>query len=1195
MTFRQAGHMLWNFLTSRLFLSAVGVLCLALLIWFGGPLLAIAGAEPLASVMNRVVLIAAIVFVWVVCSWVSYHYRSKREQEAVNKLVGEKKAQQGEGEDEDAIQDENTRLEIDTLHERISRAMDILKRTQLSKGRSIYQLPWYIMVGPPGSGKTTALHQSGLEFPLKREMGIDALQGVGGTRYCDWWFTNKAVLIDTAGRYTTQDSHSEHDARSWLGFLGLLKKFRPRRPINGVIIAMSMADLISKTRTERNLHARAIKHRIQELKNQLGMNFPVYVLLTKSDLVAGFSEFFAELTPEEREQVWGITFDPQAADNEKGVVGEFNKEFHALLVRLNEMVPERLRVERSMEKRAAIYEFPRQMRLLQAAADDFLKEVFTPNAFEEAPLLRGVYIASATQEGKPIERVHSQLASGLGLQDVPSDNHGYHEGRSFFIRQLLESVVFPEQNLASTNQYHDRQSSWLLRGTLAASVLLLAGGGYVWWNSYQWNLGLIRAAEAAVQDYQSKHEDPKQDISLVLSQLSASLDALVQLPAGVTGAELQREGIRSFGLYQGDQLHGPATAAYQRALQYQFAPHLNRVLVSEMQAVQGQAANLEYLYETLKTYLMLYQPEHRDNGQIQDWYQAYLQRYLNGEQNDGLRASLQAHLDRMLAMDIPIAGIDNAAVDQARKELISMTLAERAYQRLRKELLHSRIPDFRLTDVLGSQSLSIFERADGKPLQEGIPGLYTYNGFHGLFQVESKRILKRLTDDAWVYGDDASELGTLDGDVIAEQVRQKYYRDYSFQWQSLLAEIRLKKFDTITEGARIARVLSGSEQPLQSIIRGVQRNVALTRVNTDNVVNKQVGEVAEKVMETRTNRLTRYLPDSPIDQISMLPGKEVEQQFGNIVGFDEAQMSSLEAELQRLYSYLDNLASADGSDKTAFMSQVDGKGTQELNRTFRDIQRELPLELGTLLGPLNTQSQELAKEGAKTHLNDVWKSKVYGEFRRALQGRYPLAVKADQEVTLKDFGRFFGYGGTLDRYFEEYVAPVVDTSASTWQFEKDIGMSDKSLKMFQDARQIRDAFFEPGSQIPKVDFALKPKTLDEDVISFLLEVDGQSLVYRHGPTRLSNFSWPGDGSKPGVRLVFTEPDSGKTITNDYPGAWGWYRLLDRLASLRKATIKDKQLDINVKGYKASLELVPSSVYNPFWSAELRGFECPATL
>ena len=119
MTFRQAGHMLWSFLTSRLFLSAVGVLCLALLIWFGGPLLAIAGAEPLASVMNRVVLIAAIVFVWVVCSWVSYHYRSKREQEAVNKLVGEKKAQQGEGEDEDAIQDENTRLEIDTLHERI--------------------------------------------------------------------------------------------------------------------------------------------------------------------------------------------------------------------------------------------------------------------------------------------------------------------------------------------------------------------------------------------------------------------------------------------------------------------------------------------------------------------------------------------------------------------------------------------------------------------------------------------------------------------------------------------------------------------------------------------------------------------------------------------------------------------------------------------------------------------------------------------------------------------------------------------------------------------------------------------------------------------------------------------------------------------------------------------------------------------
>ena len=57
-----------------------------------------------------------------------------------------------------------------------------------------------VLVAPPGAGKTTALVNSGLKFPLSRGATPAAVAGVGGTRYCDWWFTEDAVLIDTAGR-----------------------------------------------------------------------------------------------------------------------------------------------------------------------------------------------------------------------------------------------------------------------------------------------------------------------------------------------------------------------------------------------------------------------------------------------------------------------------------------------------------------------------------------------------------------------------------------------------------------------------------------------------------------------------------------------------------------------------------------------------------------------------------------------------------------------------------------------------------------------------------------------------------------------------------------------------------------------------------------------------------------------------------
>src|ERR1700744_4262552 len=104
--------------------------------------------------------------------------------------------------------------EVQVLSTRLREALDALKRSRFGKAagrRWLYQLPWYVLIGPPGSGKTTALVNSGLNFPLSGKYGRRGIGGVGGTRSCDWWFTDEAVLIDTAGRYTTQDSAPEAD------------------------------------------------------------------------------------------------------------------------------------------------------------------------------------------------------------------------------------------------------------------------------------------------------------------------------------------------------------------------------------------------------------------------------------------------------------------------------------------------------------------------------------------------------------------------------------------------------------------------------------------------------------------------------------------------------------------------------------------------------------------------------------------------------------------------------------------------------------------------------------------------------------------------------------------------------------------------------------------------------------------------
>src|SRR5262249_19672482 len=141
--------------------------------------------------------------------------------------------------------DDRVAKELETIRIRFQEAVDVLKRTNVEK------LPWYICIGAPGSGKTTALVNSGLEFLLPKPEGPAALAGGGGTRNCDWWFADQAVLIDTAGRYTTQDSDARADAAAWHGFLAMLKESRPQQPLNGAFVTVSVSDLLLWNKAER--------------------------------------------------------------------------------------------------------------------------------------------------------------------------------------------------------------------------------------------------------------------------------------------------------------------------------------------------------------------------------------------------------------------------------------------------------------------------------------------------------------------------------------------------------------------------------------------------------------------------------------------------------------------------------------------------------------------------------------------------------------------------------------------------------------------------------------------------------------------------------------------------------------------------------------------------------------------------------
>ncbi|HTU62518.1 MAG TPA: type VI secretion protein IcmF/TssM N-terminal domain-containing protein, partial [Polyangiales bacterium] len=150
--------------------------------------------------------------------------------------------------------------EVQGMQAEFDKAVLALKSAKLGPGgrNALYFLPWYTIIGPPGAGKSTALRSSGLQFPYTSGSGGAAVKGLGGTRNCDWWLTNEAVVLDTAGRWSTQEE--DHD--EWLSFLGLLKRYRPKKPLNGIIAAISVGDVANAREDEVESVAQRMRERL---------------------------------------------------------------------------------------------------------------------------------------------------------------------------------------------------------------------------------------------------------------------------------------------------------------------------------------------------------------------------------------------------------------------------------------------------------------------------------------------------------------------------------------------------------------------------------------------------------------------------------------------------------------------------------------------------------------------------------------------------------------------------------------------------------------------------------------------------------------------------------------------------------------------------------------------------------------------
>jgi len=307
-------------------------------------------------------------------------------------------------------------------------AIETLKHSHLKKfGNPLYVLPWYLVIGESASGKTTAIKGAGLSSPFAEATRVS---GLSGTRNCDWWFFEQAIIIDTAGRYAIPVDEGR-DKDEWRDFLSLLSKYRKKEPLNGLIVTIAADKLLSGAQEELETEGRQIRNRIDELMLSIGSKFPVYVVVTKCDLIKGMTQFSDKLPEKVIQQAMGMVT-PQVT---KAPQAFWQQAIETVSERLSNLLLRILHDSGSRQLDPALILFPCEFERLALGLRPFMGKAFQENPYQETPILRGLFFTSGRQEGTP----YSHFLHKLGLLAEKEVLQGTNRG--MFLHDIFAKIL----------------------------------------------------------------------------------------------------------------------------------------------------------------------------------------------------------------------------------------------------------------------------------------------------------------------------------------------------------------------------------------------------------------------------------------------------------------------------------------------------------------------------------------------------------------------------------------------------------------------------------------------------------------------------------------------------------------------------------------------------------------------------------
>lgn len=403
----------------------------------------------------------------------------KKQETAPDTEVSEATTQQAETQKEEKPAPTVTPAEIQPS---VSSAVTFLNQNSSGRG-SGYGTPWFLALGASGSGKSTLLDHSGISLSLREgaaDFGI--AQGI------KWRFFDAGVILDVPGNFFIEADKNASDERSWKELLRNLQRYRPQRAIDGVVLTIPCTELVGDTALSPALIGQRAAHifdKLWQIQKWLGFCYPVYVIITKCDLLPGFKSLARQLPAHYRREMfgWSNPYNLEAAFDSSWIdhgFEELARDVHRLQ---SEIFVERHHIPELDE----LFLFSRRLQELRRPLRIYLGQVFRQSAYRESLQFRGFYFCGdanefAEEAPEPV-RAMAAAASHSGpdsyleitgdvLSLTPAPNRRATTHSPIFVTDLFEAKIFPERALAHPVARIRLSNSRMVLGTQAACLVV---------------------------------------------------------------------------------------------------------------------------------------------------------------------------------------------------------------------------------------------------------------------------------------------------------------------------------------------------------------------------------------------------------------------------------------------------------------------------------------------------------------------------------------------------------------------------------------------------------------------------------------------------------------------------------------------------------------------------------------------------